>query len=185
MLRSSSEEIAAVSSSSEMLGGREEITLNRVVCLIKVNGIHFNICLLQTLKRVVSGENQFVTLSLIDPVTNLISAGGTLVMSLTAVNVKHRGVSNELKKLRRELLSKQNARSNYNDSLSGFFQKLANSIKNSNVGLATASRNNNLTLRILSKGGESTFLVRAKLNHRSHRVCEYYTAQNRGLEGPL
>jgi len=166
MLRSSSKEIAAVSSSSEVLRSREKVTLDRIVRFIEVNGIDLNICLLKTLQGVIGREDQFVAASLIDPVTDLIRASRALVMRFTTMNVQNCSVSDELKILRRELLCQQNARSNnYDQSLTVVIIKLMLGIKDTDVGFTTASRNNDLSFQVLGKGIQSTLLMGAKLDH--------------------
>jgi len=185
MLRSSSEEIAAVSSRSVMLGGREEMALNRIVCLIKVDGIDLNICLLQALQGVVGGENQFMTRSLIHPVTDLSRASRALVMGFTTMHVQHRGIGDKLQKLARQLLCQEDAGCRHNNGLRSLFEKLTNRIKDRNVGLAAASGDNHLTFQVLGKGIQSTLLVGAKLEHHQASQYRYYTAKNKGTEAPL
>ena len=183
MLRSSSEEVAAVSSSSKMLCGREEMALNRIVCLIKVNGVNPNICLLQTVQGVISGEDQFVFGSIrikctshnFIPVQNLRGFCSAEVMSFAAVNVKNCSVSDKLKKLRRELLCQKNTRCNYNNGLGSFRPQLTQSIKDHIQSLTSTRRFNDLTLRILLHLGINAQLVGAELNHRSHCVWNYYS----------
>jgi len=185
MLRSSSEEITAVSRRREMLGGREEMALNRVVCLIKINGINVKICLLQALQGVVGSKDQLVLVGTAGPVVNLRRFGCALVMSLTTMNVQYGNVSDKLQKLTGQLLSKQNAGSNHHDGFRSIRLKLTQSIKDSNVSLATTSRNNHLTFGILGEGIQSTLLVGAKLDHRFAFQYSYYTAKNKGTEAPL
>ena len=50
MLRSSSKEVATISIVRKELSSREEITLNTIMCLIKVNSVYFNVCLLNTVQ---------------------------------------------------------------------------------------------------------------------------------------
>ena len=45
-----------------MLCGWVEVTLNTIVCLVEVNRVYLNICLLYPLQRIVGGEdNQVLT----------------------------------------------------------------------------------------------------------------------------
>jgi hypothetical protein len=169
MLRSSSEEIAAVSSRSEVLRSREKVTLNGIVCFIEVNGINVKVCLLQALQRVVGGENQLMLVGTAGPVINLGRFGGALVMSLTTMNVQNSSSRDKLKKLTGQLLCQKNPRSNHYDGFRSISLKLTQSIKDSDIGLATPGRNNHLTFGMLGKGIQSTLLVGAKREgHRSH-----------------
>jgi len=180
MLRSSSEEIAASSSRREMLRGREEITLDRVMRFIKVNAIDIDLCFHQARKRVIGGEDQLLTVCLLTPITDNGRFGAAEVMSLTTVNMHDCNVSMKLKKLSRQLLSKQNTGSDYNDNTTITSIKIFLRILDHTHGLTTAGRNDDLTLVKCQHRIQSILLVWSELDHRSHRVWDYYSTM-----GPL
>ena len=151
ILRRSSKEIATLCFGSKVLHSRKEMTLNAIVCLVKVDSIHLNICINQTLQRVVGGENQLMLVGTTTPVMNLIGFGRAEVMRFTRMNVKHSNASDELQILTGELLGKQNARSNHYNSLRSVSLKLTHSIEDSHVGLTAASGEHTDTLRMLSE----------------------------------
>ena len=82
MLRSSSKEIAAVSSRREVLRSREKVTLDGIVRFIKVNTINVDVCLLKTGQRMIGGEDQLLAVCLLAPVVNNSRASAAEVMSL-------------------------------------------------------------------------------------------------------
>ncbi len=49
----------------------QEVTLNAIVCLVKVNRIYRDFCTLQLLQRVVGGEDKFVTRSVLGKPVNV------------------------------------------------------------------------------------------------------------------
>ena len=174
MFRCGREEIAASCVSSKILSSREKVTLNAVMCLIKIDRIDINLCHLKTRQRVVGGYNQAVIVSVcINPVANLPRASGGFVVSFSTVNVEDFSISDELKKLSRELLCKQNTRSNNNNGLRSFRLQLAQSIIDHLESLATTSRHNNLTFDVLKHCSDSTFLMRTELDlHWSHYLFQ-------------
>ena len=171
MLGRSCEEVATICIGSIVLCCRIEVTLHRIMCLIKVDRIHINLCLLKTIQGVIGSEDQFVPLSITNPLLNLTRTSRGFVRSFATVNVKHIGIGDTLKKLTRELLSKQNARADYNNGLCSCRQKLTNSIVNHVQSLATTSRHNDLTFAILLHSNISTLLVRTELN--AHKGCAH------------
>jgi hypothetical protein len=81
------------------------------------------------------------------------------------MDVQNLSICDKLKELAGQLLCQEDARSTDYNSLRSIFQKLTNSIKDSDVGLAAASRDNHLTLAVLQQGIQSTLLVGTELNH--------------------
>jgi len=114
---------------------------------------------------------------------NLTGFGGALVMSLTAVNVQHSNVGDKLKVLGRQLLRQEDAGCHHHNGLGGIGLKLTQSISNTHKSLARTSGHNHLPLDILKQSIQSTLLVRSELDHRSHRVWDYYS-RKRGPVGP-
>ena len=184
MLRSSSEEIAAVSSSSEVLRSREKVTLDRIVRFIKVNAIDIDLCFHQARQRMVGSEDQLLAICLLTPVTNDSRASAAEMMSLTTVNVHNCNVSVKLKKLGRQLLSKQNTRSNYNNNTTITGIKIFKGVLDHTHGLATTRRDDDLTLVVRKHSGKCFLLMGSELNHRSHRVWDYYS-RKRSPKEPL
>ena len=171
MLRSSSEEIAAVSASREVLRSRKEVTLNRIVRFIEINGIDFNICLLQTMQRMIGGEDDYILTSSpcsVDEQVNLTRVSGRKVMSLTTMNVKNMSIGsvNVLQKLRAQLFCQQNTRSNNNSSHTVVdILAVDNHIVEHNWGFTTASGDDNLPLVKCQHGIQSILLVGSELHH--------------------
>jgi hypothetical protein len=168
VFRSRSKEIATISIVREKLSSRKEVASDGIVRFIKVNGIDFNICLLNFVQGVISGEdNAGITSSAsnISKQMNLICFSAAEVMSLTTVNVHHMNILgvNQLKELRAQLLSKQNARSNHNKGLTLFGQfHVGDCIFNHTNSLATTRRDDNLTFAVIPHRIDCTFLVRTK-----------------------
>jgi len=134
-----------------------------------------NICLLNTLQGVVGGENQLMLVGTARPVMNLRRFGGALVMGFTAVNMQHSNVGDKLKILGRQLLCQQDAGAAHYNGLGGIRLKLTQSISNTHKSLARTSGHNHLPPGILKQSIQSTLLVRSELDHRSHRVWNYYS----------
>jgi peptidyl-tRNA hydrolase len=101
------------------------------------------------------------------PVMNLCGFGRAIVVRLTRMNVKYSNGSDEFQILAGQLLRKQNARSNHHNGLRSVSLELTQSIKDTHVGLAAASREHTDAFEMLGKGIQSSLLVRAELNHGS------------------
>ena len=155
MFRSRSKEIATISISREKLCRRKEVAFDRIVCLIKVNCIHLNICLHNTMERIVGGEDDNIlthTASTVCIQVNLVCFSCTCVVRFTTVNVHHMQIwvtivrINNLHKFRTQLLSKKNARSN-NNSGGAIVDRIVTilGVHDHTHGLTTTSRHNNLT----------------------------------------
>ena len=92
MFGSCSIEIAAICVLCKELSGREKVTLDAVMCLVKVNSIHLNISINDTLKRIVGGEDNNILTSMLRAVLQQTCEFCLLwcccsVMSLSTVNV--------------------------------------------------------------------------------------------------
>jgi hypothetical protein len=96
---------------------------------------------------------------------NLRRFGRALVMSLTTVDVQNGSSRDKLKELTGQLLCQEDARCHHHNSLRSIGLKLTQSIKDGNIGLTPASRDNHLTLTILCQSIQSTVLVGSELNH--------------------
>ena len=160
-----SKEVATICFSSKMLYGRKEVALNRVVCLIKVDGVNLNVGTLKLLQRVIGGEDQFVTRSVLGKPVNIRRFGRRIVMSLTCMNVHHSCIGDKLKILTGELLCQKNTRSNNYNGLRSLRKKLVDCIKDTYVGLTTTRRKHTDAFRMLLKSIQSILLVGTKLNH--------------------
>ena len=141
------------------------MTLNRVMCLIKVNRIYLDLCTLQLLQRIIGGEDQFVTRNGISKPSNITGFCRRIVMSFTTMNVHHGSISDKLKVFGRQLLCQQNTGSNNYNGFGSFRQKLIDCIKDAHVGLTCSCGKNAYTFRMLLQGIQGILLVGAKLNH--------------------
>jgi hypothetical protein len=127
-----------------------------------------NTCIDNTLKRIISRKDQFITLSIFTPITNFIRIGCSKIITVfSRMNMHHRSISNVLHELRAQLLSENQSRSNHNHSLVTQ-SKLTNGVIDSNNAFTSASWSNNDTLEITKHCFKSVFLVRAKLEHGTH-----------------
>ena len=163
-------EVATICMLTEVFCCRIEVLLHRVVCFIKVYGIDFDTRLHDFMKRMVSGKDQLmitITAGMLNKPANITGFSRRLVMSFATVNMKHIGISDMLKILRRQLLSKQNARSNNYNSLWSFLQKLTDSVSNTHKSLTcTCSRTDN-TFGMILKYDVTFFLMWTQRNHVS------------------
>ena len=167
VFRSSSEKIAAVSVSRKMLSGREEVTLDRIVRFIKINGVDFDVCLLYFVQRMIGGEDDAVLTccaSNISEQVNLLRISGVEILNITTVNVHHMGVSgrNQLKKFFAELFCKQNTRSNNNNGGASWNRLLMNSILNHADGLTATRGDDDLSFVVLQHCVNRSLLMWAK-----------------------
>ncbi len=159
------EEIAAVSSRREVLRSREKVTLDGIVRFIKVNAVNVDVRLLKTGQRVIGSEDQLLAICLLRPVVNNSRASAAEVMSLTTMNVHHSNISVKFKKLSRELLGKQDTRSNYNNDSSIISIQIIKRILDHAHSLTTARRNDDLTLLKRQHSVSSILLVGTELHH--------------------
>lgn len=174
ILRRGSEEISVVGIASNISNTREHMTLNTIVCLVKVCVVHHNLALNNTLERLIGGEDDTMRVSSVAHVleqTNTLWFGSVEVLSLTAVNMTHNGIHSAIQtrpELLTELVSKQNTRSNnYNSLRIDVGQKTTLNIFDSNQSLTTTRRDDDATIGASEHRIKSAFLVRAE----SHGVC--------------
>jgi len=137
------------------------------VRFIKINGVDFNVCLLNFVQGVIRGKDNAVLTCCAGSVSeqvNLFRVGGMEELNITTVNVHYMGVSgrNQLKKFFAELFCKQNTRSNNNSSGASWNRLLMNSILNHADGLATTRRDDHLTLAVVPHCSNCFVLVRAE-----------------------
>ena len=168
VFRSCCEEIATIRFVTEELSCREEVTLNRVVCLVKVNVVHFNVCLLNTMQRVISGEDDNILTSSPGSVSkqmDLFGFSSVEILNITTVNVHHMCVSciNQLKKFLTELFCQKNTRSNNDKSLTTIDHlNVSHNIINHTDGLATTGRDDDLTFAVVPHRIDCFLLMGAK-----------------------
>ena len=148
-----------------MLRSREKVTLDRVMRFIKIDTIDIDLCFHQARQRVIGSEDQLLAVCLLTPVTDQSRASGAEVMGLTTMNVHHCNVSVKLKKLSRELLSKQNTGSNHNHDTTIASIKIFLRILDHTHGLATTRRDDDLTLVVRQHCGQCFLLVGTELHH--------------------
>ena len=163
-------EVATICMLTEVFCCRIEVPLHRVVCFIKVNGIDFDTRLHHTMKRVICCKDEFMTLiALYCPVIDYIRLGSRLMLCFSTVNMQHTNhrISDVLKILRRQLLSKQNARSNNYNSLWSFLQKLTDSVSNTHKSLTCTCSCADNTFGMILKYDVTFFLMGTQRNHVS------------------
>ena len=125
--------------------------------------------LLNAMQGVVGSEDQLMQIqSLANSIVALdfIYFSGAHMMSFTTVNMQHFSISNVLKILRRELLSKQNARSNNYNSLGSISGKLTHSIHDAHQCFTSTCGKDTLPNRMFSKCIQCSLLVRTKSRHQ-------------------
>lgn len=165
MLRSSSEEVAAIRIRSKVFRSREKVSLNRIMRFVKVNGIDFNSCLLNTVQRMICSKNQLISIRLFTPPLNICRFCATEVLSFSTVNVKHGSIVNNFQKLFTELCCQKNTRSNYNNPCRTIRIESYFSVFNHTNSLATTSRDDNLTFSMFLHRFQSILLMGAKGDH--------------------
>ena len=107
----------------------------------------------------ICSEDKLLTICLPTPITDDSRLSAAKVTSLTTMNVHHSNVSMKLKKLRRELLSKQNTRSNNNYDTTITSVQILKRILDHAHSLAATGRDNNLTFIMLQHSGQCFLLV--------------------------
>ena len=150
-LTGSSEIVATICPLAEILSSREKVTFHGVMCLIKVYGIHSNICVHDTTQRIVGSEDDNMLthcLTHINKHFDTLRFSGAEMFGLTTMNMQHICISDVLKILRRELLSKKNTRSNYNNCARHVDTEPFLCVHDTDKSLAATSRKNALTDRI-------------------------------------
>ena len=164
-----SEEVTTVRFCSKVFSRTEEVTLHRVVCFIKVNCVYFDVCINNTMQRMISGKDDAIfthTPCSVSEDVNLLGICSREVMSFTTVNVHHMRIcrGDNLQKLTAKLLCKENTRSNNNSGVTTLRLLNVCSILNHTHRFATTSGNNNLSLRISLHPFKDTNLVRTELH---------------------
>ena len=186
---SSSEEEAAQSSLSEVLGSREEVTLHAVVSLIKIDAVHLNTSLSHTSQAVVGGEDDLVhTTSHAHAGVNhdLLDLGAALVAGLAAVDVESLNVSHtvadDLHILFTELVSQEDAGGNHNDGDGAEAAlKATHGVSDAHQGLAAASGDDDLTFASTLHSSHGSGLMRAESeSHGCVLVCVIHTIKPPG-----
>ena len=129
----------------------------------------------------IGSKDQFVTFCGFYPRTNHIWTSAVEVTSLTTVDMQNTSIGNKLQEFAGQLLCQKDTRSNHNNGLRSLFQKLTDSVKDSNVGLARTSRHDDLTTQVLNECIQSTLLVRTELDHGFQCVWAYYSSK----KGPM
>ena len=168
-LTGSSEEVTTIRVIREELCRTKEITLNTVVCFIKVNWVHFDVSILNTLKRMISGEDNHTFTNRtcdVNELVNLLWFSRTEVTSFTTMNMHHMNIRtlDHLTELRTKLFSQQNSWT-HNNNRGGFFLHLTLCIHDGNQSLTTTSWDNNLTFVVVIKCIQSTLLMRTESDH--------------------
>jgi hypothetical protein len=143
---------------------------------VEVNGIYGDICPLKLMKRIIGGEDKFVTQNVLVPSADYVGFGRRIVMRLSRVNMKNRSVGDELQILAGELLAQENTGTNHNNSLWFRVRKLTNSIKDTHVSFSRAGWHHYNTFRMLLESIQGSLLVRAKLEHHQSIQYSYYKA---------
>jgi hypothetical protein len=88
------------------------------------------------MKRIIGGEDKFVTRNVLVPSADYVGFGRRKVMRLSRVNMKNRSVGDKLQILAGELLTQENTwRNNYN-CLWDVRLELTNSIKDTHVSFS-------------------------------------------------
>ena len=161
-------EIATICVLCEILSCREEVTLNTIVCFIKIDVVHLNICLHNTMERMICSEDDNILTfcaSSVSEYVNVICISCRIVVCFTTMNVHHMCMSciNQLKKFRAQLFCQQNTWSNNNrrHSVVNILTILHN-ILNHTDSFATTCRNNHLTFVIGEHTVENAFLMWTK-----------------------
>ena len=148
------------------------------MCLIVIDTVNVNACLYNTTERIVSSEDNLVnTSSLTDSIMtlNLLNFGAATKGSLTTVNVEELSIDITIEsspKLITELVCQQNTwGDHYNSLWGGSSSQTTLSILDHDDSLATARRNDNLTMSVVLKSSKSTLLMGAKSNGQVCFLC--------------
>ena len=176
-------EIATICVLCKELSSREEVTLDAVMCLVKIDIVHLNICLHDTMERIVCGEDDAVLAHVASTVCihiDFVSICGAGVVSFTTVNVHHMQIRitvvriNDLHKFAAQLFCQQNTRSNNNSRhaiVTTIHGRLG--IHNHSQGFATTSGHNHLTFVVILQAVDDAFLMWAKSDGQLCSVDEY------------
>ena len=159
MFRSCSEKITTTSIPTVKFSRHKEVTLNGVVCFIKVDRINADTRLNNLLQRMICGEDQLLAICLPTPVFDKRRFGAAEVLSFTTMNMIDCNIINMLKKLLTELLSKKNTRSNNNgDTMTATIQIILNHTD----GFTTTRGDDDLSFVVLQHCVNRSLLMWAK-----------------------
>ena len=168
----SSEEESTICFLRECLSGTIKVTLNTVMCLIKVHCIHINTRLYNTMQGVICGEDDNMLTHCVThrhKQIDTICLSSLEMLSITTVNMQHICIINVLKKVTTELISKQQSGC-YNNNSSGLFHlKTIHCIFDLNQSFTTTSGNNNLTQRMTTQSVDCSLLMGTKFDQLN--VC--------------
>ena len=165
----SSKEEGTICLISKHISGTIEVTLNTVMCLIKVNSININSTLYNAMQTMISGKDKTMNTNSFAHFigkSNLFRFSGSEMFCITTVNMNCICIINVLKIIITELISKQQSRSNHKDCPVLLNLKTPHCILNLNQGLATTSRNNNLTQRMGAQSVKCSLLMGTKSDHQ-------------------
>ena len=162
MFRSCSKKVTTTSVPTVKFSRHKEVTLNGVVCFIKVNRINTDTRLNNLLQRMISGEDHLVTVCLPMPVVNQSRFSAAKVLSFTTVNVINSSVVNNLQKLLTKLLSKKNTRSNNDNGCRTNLIELLLSVFDHTDGLTTTRGDDDLSFVVLQHCVNRSLLMWAK-----------------------
>ena len=152
-----------------MFSGRIEVTLNTVVCLIKVDCININVGINNTMERVIGGEdNSMLThhIAHLYKQFDAIRLGSSEMLCLSTVNMEDISISHVLKILSRELLNQENPGADNNNVSGNIDLKTLHSIHDCNQSLTTTSGDNDLTQCRLTHSIKGSLLVWTESDHQ-------------------
>ena len=161
-LASRSEIVTTICVFREILCGTEEVTLDTVMCLVKVYRIYRDSRLLHTVQGVICGEddNMFTNgLTHLHEQFDLFRFSCSEMFGLTTVNMKNICVVDVLHVLTAKLFCKKNTRGNDNNSARNFDREPTHCIHDCDQCFATTSGDNHLTDGILMECIKSTLLM--------------------------
>ena len=165
----SSEEESTICLLRQYISGLEEVTLNTVMCLIKVYCVNVNTRLYNAMKGVICGEDDNMLTHCVTHRHKQIDSvclGSLEMFGITTVNMQHICIINMLKKVRAKLISKQQSRCHNNNGSGLFHLKAPHSILDLNQCLTTTSGEDALTQRMCAKGIDCCLLMRTKGDHQ-------------------
>ena len=159
MFRSCSKKVTTTSVPTVKFSRHKEVTLNGVVCFIKVNRINVDTRLNNLLQRMIRREDQLLAICLITPVVNQSRFSATEVLSFTTVNMIDCNIFDVLKKLLAKLFSKKNTRCNNNGNT---VTAVVQIILNHTDGLTATSGDDDLSFVVLQHCVNRSLLMWAK-----------------------
>ena len=146
-----------------------EVTLNTVVCLVKVNRIYSNTSLLYTMKRMICGKDDSMFTDMITHIYkqfDMIRLSSAEVFCITTVTMQDVSISDVLHILRTELVCQENTRSHNDNVTRNIDLKSLHCIHDCDECFTTTGRNNDLPNTILTESINCFLLVWAKFDHQ-------------------